>query len=271
MSIYKRSISGMKNSGAYQNRAFDPFVDSITMLGNRLEKSSPLTDSDYPFRRLFDIIAASLALIILSPVILFAALLIKLESKGPVFYKQERIGLNRRNGDRRNRSDIDGGDTLRDRRSGRDRRQNSEAGKPFVMFKLRTMKTDAEKHGPVLASANDSRITRVGRILRKTRVDELPQFINVIKGDMTLIGPRPERSFYIKALSRDVPEFPLRLKTKPGITGLAQVESGYADTIEAMKTKLMYDLNYIMTKSFLQDIAIVLKTFYVVVSGRGAQ
>ena len=139
------------------------------------------------------------------------------------------------------------------------------------MYKLRTMKTDAEKNGPVLASRNDSRITRVGKILRKTRIDEMPQFINVICGDMTLIGPRPERSFYIRTLSKDVPQFPLRLKTKPGITGLAQVESGYADTFEAMKTKLIYDLEYIMNKSIFQDLAIFLKTFYVVISGRGAQ
>lgn len=272
MNLYKRSISGMTKTGSYQNRSFDPFIDTVSELGGRLENKKPLTDSEYPLRRLADILIASLALLVLSPIIAVAAILIKLESEGPVFYSQERIGINRRNGDRRSKRRRKAERVgSRDRRKGNDRRQNSEAGKPFVMYKLRTMSSDAEKNGPVLATENDSRITRVGRLLRKTRIDELPQFINVIKGDMTLIGPRPERSFYIRALSKDVPEFPLRLKTKPGITGLAQVESGYADNFEAMKTKLTYDLRYITGKSILKDLAIIWKTFYVVISGKGAQ
>lgn len=269
MSIYKRSTIGISEKKAYQNRSMDPFIDDVSLLGNRLEKTKAFTDSKYPFRRLLDIIVGSIALVVFSPVIAVSAVLIKLESKGPVFYKQERIGLNRRNGDRRREKDFQ--NSIENRRSGADRRQNSEAGKPFVMYKLRTMKTDAEKDGPVLASPDDNRITRVGRILRKTRIDELPQLINVIRGDMTLIGPRPERSFYIRTITRDVPEFTLRLKTKPGITGLAQVESGYADNFEAMKTKLIYDLRYIVRKSISQDFLIALKTIYVVISGRGAQ
>ena len=272
MSIYRRSTININSRGAYSNRSLDPVIKTVSTLGNKLENTNPSTDSEYPLRRLADILIASISLVVLSPVIAVASVLIKLESRGPVFYKQERIGLNRRFGNRRTRSrneqtEID----ITERRSGKDRRHNSEAGKPFIMYKMRTMRSDAEKNGPVLASVDDSRITRIGRILRKTRIDELPQFINVIKGDMTLIGPRPERSFYIRALEKDVPEFTLRLKTKPGITGLAQVESGYANTVEAMKTKLTYDLQYILRKSLLQDLAIVFKTVYVVLSGRGAQ
>ena len=270
MNINKRSISSI-GKRSYQNRTLDPFVDEVSTLGNRLEETRPFTDSRYPARRLLDVFISVIALVLLSPVLAIAAVLIKLESRGPVFYKQERIGLNRRTGDRRTSSRVSAENMRNDRRTGRDRRRKSEAGKPFTMYKLRTMKTDAEKNGPVLASRNDDRITRVGRILRKTRIDEMPQFINVIRGDMTLIGPRPERSFYIRALSRDVPQFRLRLKTKPGITGLAQVESGYAETFEAMKTKLIYDLRYIVRKSIFQDLLIVLKTIFVVISGRGAQ
>jgi len=270
MNIYKRSIGSIDRK-SYQNRVLDPFMDDVSTLGNRLEETRPFTDSRYPARRLLDVFISVIALVLLSPVLAIAAVLIKLESRGPVFYNQERIGLNRRTGDRRTSSRDSAENMRNDRRSGRDRRRKSEAGKPFTMYKLRTMKTDAEKNGPVLASRNDDRITRVGKILRKTRIDEMPQFINVIRGDMTLIGPRPERSFYIRALSKDVPQFPLRLKTKPGITGLAQVESGYADTFEAMKTKLIFDLQYILKKSVLVDLAIILKTFYVIISGRGAQ
>ena len=132
------------------------------------------------------------------------------------------------------------------------------------------MKRNAEQSGPALARKNDPRITRVGRILRKTRIDEIPQFINVIMGDMSIVGPRPERSFFINKVRQDVPEFPLRLMVKPGITGLAQVEHGYTSTVDRMSDKLVYDLRYILGLSILQEIRILFKTVSVVVTGKGA-
>ena len=139
-----------------------------------------------------------------------------------------------------------------------------------MIYKFRTMVQDAEKGGPKLACENDPRITRVGRFMRKTRIDEIPQFINVIRGDMSFIGPRPERSFYINQVKREVPEFTMRLMVKPGITGLAQVENGYTKTIGEMKGKLFYDLKYIANLSLTQEIRILFKTVYVVVTGKGA-
>jgi lipopolysaccharide/colanic/teichoic acid biosynthesis glycosyltransferase len=132
------------------------------------------------------------------------------------------------------------------------------------------MKEDAERNVPILASENDPRITRIGRIFRKTRIDETPQFINVIRGDMSIIGPRPERSFFINQMRSEVPEFTTRLAIKPGITGLAQVESGYTTRIEQMKNKLFFDLKYITELSLFEEIKILFKTVFVVFTGKGA-
>ncbi len=217
-------------------------------------------------KRIFDILFSSLALVVLSPVIALAAILIKLESRGPVFYSQERIGLNRRRIDRRRVARSVRGN----KRSGMERRKKLHAGKPFSIYKLRTMKVGSEQYGPVLASDNDPRITNIGRLMRKARIDEIPQFINVIKGDMSIIGPRPERSFFINKYIRELPEFDLRLLVKPGITGLAQVESGYTKTLDHMRNRLLFDLKYISRLSLLQELQIILKTFYVVMTGKGA-
>jgi lipopolysaccharide/colanic/teichoic acid biosynthesis glycosyltransferase len=132
------------------------------------------------------------------------------------------------------------------------------------------MVEDAEKCGPALACENDPRVTRVGRLFRKMRIDEIPQFLNVLRGEMSIIGPRPERSFYINQVRGEVPEFTIRLSVKPGITGLAQVENGYTQTIERMKEKLFYDLKYINEISAFQEIKILIKTVYVVATGKGA-
>ena len=223
-------------------------------------------DSVMVTKRIFDILVASLALAILSPVMLLAALAIKLDSAGPIFFMQERIGLNRRRNDRR-RSSMP---PIVDPRRVADRRKGINAGRPFSIYKFRTMVEDAEKGVPTLARDNDPRITRVGRFMRKTRIDEIPQFINVIGGDMSIIGPRPERSFFINQVKREVPEFTMRLVVKPGITGLAQVEHGYTKTIGEMKGKLFYDLKYIADLSLTQEIKILFKTVYVVVTGKGA-
>ncbi len=217
-------------------------------------------------KRVFDIVIASIALAILSPFLIMFALAIKLDSRGPIFFSQERIGLNRRRVERRSRRSL----PTRNVRSGYDRRRNINAGRPFNIFKFRTMVRDAEKKGPVLACENDPRVTRLGRIMRNARIDEIPQFINVIKGDMSIIGPRPERSFFINQVRREMPEFTMRLMVKPGITGLAQVENGYTKTIDEMKGKLFYDLKYIADLSLMQEIRILFKTVYIVVTGKGA-
>jgi lipopolysaccharide/colanic/teichoic acid biosynthesis glycosyltransferase len=217
-------------------------------------------------KRVFDIVVASLALAILSPVIIAIALAIKLDDRGPIFFVQERVGLNRRREERRRRPS---GARL-NTRSGFDRRRGMNAGRPFNIYKFRSMVREAEVNGPALACENDPRVTRLGRFMRKTRIDEIPQFINVIRGDMSIIGPRPERSFFINQVRREVPEFTMRLIVKPGITGLAQVEHGYTKSIDEMKAKLFYDLKYIADLSPMLEIKILFKTVYVVITGKGA-
>ncbi len=247
----------------------DPLVSDIGYLGNIVAGAETMVSSGFErIKRGFDILFAGAALLFLSPLILLATAFIRLESAGSVFYKQERIGLNRRSSDRRaNSARRFNGD---DRRNRIDRRKNIHAGKPFHIYKLRTMSVDAEKAGPTLSCKNDPRITRVGHLLRRTRIDEIPQFINVIRGDMSIVGPRPERSFFINQVRQEVPEFPLRLKVKPGITGLAQVEDGYTETVEQMTGKLYFDLKYISRLSLPQEIKILFKTISVVITGKGA-
>ncbi len=249
-------------------RDLDQLGDDISYLGEIVSRSKKeISRSDTKIKRIFDLVFSLIAIVVLSPVLIIATLLIILESRGFVFYKQERIGLNRRRNDRRSSYSRAFSD---DRRKETDRRKNIHAGKPFHIYKLRTMRQDAENAGPTLAKKNDSRITRVGGFLRKTRIDEIPQFINVLKGEMSIIGPRPERSFFINKIKQEVPEFPLRQKVKPGITGLAQVEDGYAETLEMMKRKLFFDLKYISQFSLLHELIILFKTVSVVVTGKGA-
>jgi exopolysaccharide biosynthesis polyprenyl glycosylphosphotransferase len=189
-------------------------------------------------KRLMDIIAASIGLILASPLLLIVAVLIKLTSKGPIFYVQERIGLNK---------------------------------KPFTMMKFRTMIHNAEVHtGPVWAKKNDKRVTPIGRILRRTRIDEIPQLINVLQGNMSIIGPRPERSHFVRKLSRIVPNYSERFRIRPGITGLAQVEHVYDRTTEDVEQKLKHDLYYLENVCFQLDFEIAIRTIRVILTGRGA-
>jgi lipopolysaccharide/colanic/teichoic acid biosynthesis glycosyltransferase len=210
-------------------------------------------------RRIFDVTAAGLALLVLAPMMALVAVAIRLDSPGPIFYTQDRIGINRRRRERRT-----------DRRSVDGRRTLVSAGRPFRIWKFRTMRPDAEVGGPQWAKAGDPRITRVGRILRKTRLDEVPQFFNVIAGDMTLIGPRPERSFFIKMLESEVPHYSKRLLVKPGITGFAQVNNGYDDSVESVKRKVAWDLRYIRGQGLVTDCRILLKTVRTILTGDGA-
>jgi lipopolysaccharide/colanic/teichoic acid biosynthesis glycosyltransferase len=162
------------------------------------------------------------------------------------------------------------GELNADRRR-RDRRVLVNFGRPFTIYKFRTMVMDAERGAPPMwARENDPRITPVGRILRRSRIDELPQFLNVLRGDMSIVGPRPERAYFIGRIEKELPDFHLRLRTKPGITGLAQVELGYTNTDEGLRQKLHLDLEYIHTLCFWTDAKILLRTVFVVLTGRGA-
>lgn len=171
------------------------------------------------------------------PISLIAALLIKVDSKGPIFYKQERVGMN---------------------------------GKHFEVFKFRSMKTDAEKDGkPIWAKSDDDRVTRVGRVIRKIRVDEIPQFWNIIKGEMSFVGPRPERPHFVAQLAKEIPFYEHRHLVAPGLTGWAQNKYPYGASVEDAKQKLQYDLYYIKNQSLSLDFVIVFETFKTVLFGRG--
>lgn len=187
-------------------------------------------------KRLFDVLGSLFALIFLAPVYLVLAILIKLDSEGPIFFKQTRIGKN---------------------------------GKPFGIYKFRTMYTDAEKHGPALSSDSDPRITKVGLQLRKMRLDELPQFWNVLIGEMSIVGPRPERQFYIDKIVEIAPHYLHLHKVKPGITSWGQVKYGYASNVEEMVERLKFDILYMENISLALDIKILLYTVIVIVEGRG--
>jgi exopolysaccharide biosynthesis polyprenyl glycosylphosphotransferase len=190
-------------------------------------------------KRILDIVTTILGIIILSPIIIIAALLVKLTSKGPILYTQVRVG---------------------------------KEEMLFKIFKFRTMKVDAEKStGPVWAAANDNRLTPIGKFLRKTHIDEIPQFINVLKGEMSIIGPRPERPMFVEKFKEEITDYEKRLHVKPGITGLAQVWHRYDETIEDVKKKLKYDLLYVKKMCFWADIGIILRTFRVVATGEGAR
>lgn len=175
------------------------------------------------------------ALLLCAPIILFTMLAIKIESPGSAIFKQERVGLN---------------------------------GRVFKVIKLRSMRNDAEKNGPQWASKNDPRVTKIGAFIRKTRIDELPQFINVLKGEMSIVGPRPERPMFVEQFNREINGFNQRLNVKPGLTGLAQVNGGYEAT---PKEKLEYDLKYIDNLSIWYDFKIMLATVKVVFTGDGAR
>ena len=210
-------------------------------------------------KRTIDVAGSGLGLLILTPVFAVLAIAIKLDTPGPVFYEQERIGKNRR---RARRSDPP--------RDGCRRRQDT-FGRPFKIYKLRSMVANAEKNtGPVWAAASDSRITRLGRFLRKTRLDETPQLWNVLRGDMSLVGPRPERPSFVVTLAEKLPEYPMRCSTLPGITGLAQVKSQYDSSIDTVNRKLQYDLYYVRHGRFMLDMKIMAATVKVMARGEGA-
>lgn len=189
--------------------------------------------------RVFDMILAAGLAVLTFPLMLLVAGLIKIDSPGPIMYRQERVGLR---------------------------------GRAFILYKFRSMRQDAEGSGtPQWASESDPRITRLGRLIRYTRIDELPQLANVIRGDMSIIGPRPERPYFVDKLSEAIPVYSLRHFVKPGITGWAQVNASYGASVEDSRVKLMYDLYYIKHRGLLLDLSILLRTLKVVLFQQGAR
>jgi lipopolysaccharide/colanic/teichoic acid biosynthesis glycosyltransferase len=205
--------------------------------------------------RTLNVLLALLALLALLPVFVLLALLIKLTSRGPVFYLQERVGLDRRG---------PGPDAHNHRRV------QDLGGRVFTIYKFRTMHVDAERHsGAVWAAQADPRVTPVGRVLRQYRLDELPQLLNVLQGEMNIVGPRPERPTIFAELRGHIAEYPLRQRAKPGITGLAQINHHYDRSLDDVRTKVSYDLEYIRRQSLREDLRIMLKTIPVVLLRRG--
>jgi lipopolysaccharide/colanic/teichoic acid biosynthesis glycosyltransferase len=220
-------------------------------------------------KRVLDVAAACVLLAIVAPLMLVVAVLVKLTSPGPVIFRQERVGLNLRRSRTDRRRDSLGPPEGVERRT-RDRRCEPAYGRPFVLYKFRTMRNDAEKNGAQFARKGDPRVTPLGRFLRKTRIDELPQLWNVLKGDMSLVGPRPERPVFIEDLSRQIPDYLQRLGLKPGVTGLAQILNGYDNEIDSFRRKVAYDLLYLQNCCLRNDLKILLRTVVVVLTGRGA-
>ncbi|HEY6906729.1 MAG TPA: sugar transferase, partial [Ignavibacteriaceae bacterium] len=205
-----------------------PLIDIMPQLMPEWEKR---------LKRLLDVVISFLILTLSLPVALIAAIAVKLDSKGPVFFTQERCGMN---------------------------------GEVFRMIKFRSMYINAEElTGPVWSAKDDPRITHVGKILRKLRIDEIPQMVNVLKGEMSMVGPRPERPFFVEKLAGEIPYYKRRLKVRPGITGWAQVKHKYDENIEDVKVKLRYDLFYIENMSLRMDFKIIFRTIFVVLFGKG--
>ncbi len=183
-------------------------------------------------------VIALIGFVLCLPIMIATGLLIKIDSRGPIFYRQERVGT---------------------------------GGRTFVLTKFRSMKVDAEKSGPVWASKSDDRTTRVGRIIRKVRIDEIPQFLNILKGEMSFVGPRPERPHFVAQLAEEIPYYEQRHLIAPGLTGWAQIKYPYGASIEDARQKLQYDLFYIKNYGLLLDALIMFETIKIILFGRGAQ
>ena len=206
-------------------------------------------------RRGINLLFALIAISVTLPIMLFVAVLVWLTSRGPVLYTQVRIGLDRR-------EPASGMQNYR--------REHDLGGQPFTIYKFRTMRVDAEQgSGAVWAQQRDPRVTAVGGLLRQYRLDELPQLLNVLKGEMNIVGPRPERPTIFAELREHIAEYPLRQRAKPGITGLAQINHHYDRSIDDVRTKVSYDLEYIRRQSLAEDLRIMLQTIPTILFRRG--
>ena len=222
-------------------RLFEVVTGHVSFTNVTAEPLVDITSSRMPawqqsVKRFFDIASSAIAMIILLPVYLYVAVRVKLGSKGPIFYKQERIGYE---------------------------------GRPFMIYKFRTMYTDAESKGPQLSQVGDPRITPFGYVMRKYRLDELPQFWNIIKGDMSIVGPRPERRYYIEQIERIAPYYCLVYKVRPGLLSWGPIKIGYSDTVEKMVERLRYDIIYMDNMTIQTDIKILYYSIGVILRGKG--
>jgi lipopolysaccharide/colanic/teichoic acid biosynthesis glycosyltransferase len=204
--------------------------------------------------RVLNVFVAAIAMVVTFPIMTLVALAVRLTSRGPVFYSQVRVGMDRRF--REHRKD--------------DRRGYDYGGRLFKMYKFRTMRVDAESDGrAVWATKSDPRTTSVGKFLRKTRLDELPQLYNVLRGDMNIVGPRPERPTIFAELRENIPQYPQRQRVKPGITGWAQINQSYDSCIDDVREKVRYDLEYVSRQGFVEDVRIMSMTLPVMIFRKG--
>lgn len=234
-----RGIRVMDLAGFYEQTKAEVPIDSLKASWLVYGQGFVQGTARRAAKRLFDILTSSVLLVLTSPVLLITALAIKLDSPGPIFYRQERVGL---------------------------------GGRSFWCIKLRSMRTDAEKDGVARwATKNDSRITRVGAFIRKTRIDELPQLISVLRGEMSMVGPRPERPSFVEELRQVIPYYDLRHSIKPGLTGWAQVRYSYGASLEDARRKHQFDLYYVKNNSIWLDIIVLIETVTVVLFREGAQ
>ncbi len=251
-------ISSMRNpSGGTDERrtrsvsARAPYLRVITPAPT----SAELAERHVVARRVLNVVASIVGILVTLPLWLVIAILVKFTSRGPVFHTQARVGIDTRN------SSTGPEDP---------RRRHDLGGKPFTIYKFRTMNASAEQHtGPVWATRNDPRVTAVGRVLRQYRLDELPQLINVLKGEMNVVGPRPERPTIFAELRESIPDYRLRQRARPGITGLAQVRQQYDSCLEDVQRKVEFDLEYVRRQSVWQDLKIMVETIPVILLRKG--
>ena len=226
-----------------------PSIDMVHLVPRRPR------DRERRLRRLLNTMVAGVALVVASPLLLLIAVLIRLTSRGPVLFRQTRIGLDRR---------------ALSRAGGNTRRRLDQGGHPFTMYKFRTMHVASAQRDPqVWAQPDDARVTPIGRVLRKLRLDELPQLFNVLRGDMNIVGPRPEQPAIFVYLREQIEGYQRRQRVRPGITGWAQVNQGYDQSVEDVRRKVAFDLEYIRRQSAFEDLRIMLRTIPVILLRRG--
>jgi lipopolysaccharide/colanic/teichoic acid biosynthesis glycosyltransferase len=232
-----------------------PTIQKLWSIDRQDQRSVGNVERRYLVRRGLNLSIALIALVLLFPILILIALLVWITSPGPILYTQVRVGL-----DRRLPEDV----------RQNHRRERNLGGRPFTIYKFRTMRVDAEhQSGAVWAQQDDLRVTSIGRLLRQYRLDELPQLLNVLRGEMNIVGPRPERPTIFAELREHIAEYPLRQRAKPGITVLDQINHHYDRSLEDVRTKVHYDLEYIRRQSVAEDFRIMLKTVPVILLRRG--